>query len=242
MDRKRFVLTQEAAETLRLASAVLVYKGNGGAAFATVHEVQESESGPPMLLPGKAMTVLAAARLARSFTKRGNKGGFVPPNLLFQDALATAWWVPPGRRHVWFRCAEFGEGDVGASVPHPGLVFAVTADRSWLVWAVKGSERPAEDTPMFTAPYFNVYAGGAICRGNVEVPAVTDAERIEAWNTAFFGSFFTHPNNPRTVICEGGAHRFWKDMLAGAYAQFPDDVLVPLDKTLAQLLARRALT
>jgi PRTRC genetic system protein B len=166
--------------------------------------------------------------------------------LLYQDLTTMAWWVPPARRHIWFRCTggELGAHERGESVPHPGLVFAAASDRTWRVWAVKGCERPSEATPLFQAPYFNVYGTGAICQGNVDVPtggfAGSVADRIEAWNKAFFDSFFTHPNTQGPLVnYKGGPYRFWRDMLDGRHAVFPESALVPLGTSLAQVLDRR---
>src|ERR1035437_2468687 len=100
-------------------------------------------------------------------------------------------------------------------LPHPGLVFAACS-KVWSVWAVKGDHRPRPDSMLYQAPYFNVWDGGRICQGNVEVPDGTTAEKIDAWNAAFFNSFFTHPNIHKNLAkYRGGAYKFWKDMLAG---------------------------
>lgn len=236
-----FKVTEEAVCGVALDSAVLIYRGTDHSAFATVHPIHHDESGVATLLPGRSMTPLAVARMARRLSKGRERGGFIPAGLLYQNQTTMAWWVPPARRHIWFRCAggELGAPERGESVPHPGLVFAVSADRSWHVWAVQGLERPSPATVLFQAPYFNVYASGAICQGNVNVPAGTTADKIEAWNTAFFTSFFTHPNvQGRLVNYKGGAYKFWRDMLDGRHAEFPEPVLVPLGLSLAQALAR----
>ena len=99
-------------------------------------------------------------------------------------------------------------------------------------------------TPLFQAPYFNVYGTGAICQGNVDVPtggfAGSVADRIEAWNKAFFDSFFTHPNTQGPLVnYKGGPYRFWRDMLDGRHAVFPESALVPLGTSLAKVLDRR---
>jgi PRTRC genetic system protein B len=236
-----FRVNEEAAGGVTLDSAVLIYRGANSTAFATVHPIHHDEAGVATLLPGRAMTTLAVARMARRLAKGREHGGFIPANLLYQDITTMAWWVPPARRHIWFRCAggELGATERGESVPHPGLVFAVSSERSWCVWAVQGSERPAEGTPLFQAPYFNVYATGAICQGNVDVPAGTTADKIEAWNKVFFESFFTHPNvQGQLVNYQGGSYKFWRDMLDGRHTEFPGSALVPLGLSLAQAIAR----
>ena len=105
---------------------------------------------------------------------------------------------------------------------------------------MKGSERPTEETSLFRAPYFNVYADGGICTGNVQLAGGTTAERLRAWNDAFFGSFFTHPNvQGKIVTYKGGIFKFWTDMLDGRPPEFPEHVLVPCHQTLAHVLGLR---
>jgi len=225
------------AQAMNLSQAILLYRGNGGQTFATVHAVGK-KGGAPMILEGKPMTPAVAVRLAREISKKAARGGFIPPNLLYMDGETLAWWVPPARRHIAFRAPELGAPELGETVPHPGLVFAVDGRRSWRVWAVLGDQRPDEKTPLYRAPYFNVSAEGVICTGNVTLPDGTTAEKIEAWNRAFFGSFFTHPNaNGQLVTYRGGAYKFWRDMLDGKHCEFPERVLVAAKTTLATALA-----
>ena len=73
--------------------------------------------------------------------------------------------------------------------------------------------------------------------GVLGVPEGTTAEKIDTWNDAFFGSFFTHPNVRKNLVkYRGGSYKFWKHMLDGKFAHFPERVLVPVQTTLGQLL------
>lgn len=237
-----FEVVEHASAKVELQSAVLIYaaSGQGESAFATVHAIHRDKGGAMTILPGKAMTGVAIARLARRLTKR-DRGGFVPPNLLYQDPTMMAWWVPPARRQIWFRsdADKLGAAERSEVVPHPGLVFAAGPHRSWRVWAVKGCDRPNEKTEVYQAPYFNVYDGGTICQGNVEVPgSTTAADKIDAWNAAFFQSWFTHPNVHGSLVkYRGGAFAFWRDMLDGRHHEFPEHALVPTGKNLEKMLA-----
>lgn len=218
-----------------LDKAILVYKGGGGQAFATAHEVAKVGK-KTVILAGKAMSAQAAVELALELSKNAARGGFVPQELLFHDGDTMSWWVPPARRHVSFKAKELGADERGEVVSHPGLVFMASGRRHWSVWAVKGNERPNEQTPLFLAPYFNVSETGVICVGNVSLPDGTAAERISAWNDAFFNSFFTHSNARKLVKYRGGAYAFWRDMLNGKHHVFPERVLVPLGKNLKDVL------
>lgn len=231
-----FRVEAEKDAPFKLDKAILVYKAGNGHAFATVHEVGKVGR-KATILAGKAMSAQAALGLALDLSKSANRGGFVPKELLFQDGDTLCWWVPPARRHVAFKAKELGAPERGEVVSNPGLVFMVTGHRQWYVWAVKGGERPAEETPLFLAPYFNVSETGLICVGNVSLPDGTTAERIAAWNDAFFNSFFTHSNTRKLLMYRGGAYAFWRDMLDGKHHVFPERVLQPLGKTLKGVLS-----
>lgn len=235
MHHAQFEIRTQTDGVLDLQQAVLIYRGAQGTALATVHEIAFVE-GEPTIMAGKAMTARAAITLSRDLCKGVRHGGFIPETVLYMDGDLLLWWVPPMRRYIVFQTVELGKEACGEVVPHPGLVFAASST-VWAVWAVKGNQRPTPDTPLFQAPYFNVWQNGRICQGNVEVPQGTTAEKIDAWNTAFFGSYFTHPNVHKNLIkYRGGAFAFWRDMLDQKFAAFPERVLVSVEFTLNTLL------
>lgn len=239
MNKVNFEVVAGQQAPLKLSKAILIYRGDAETTFATVHDVA-IQGKTPIILEGKSMTAEAAVCLATELSSNAIRGGFVPANLLFLDGDVMAWWLPPARRHIAFRAAGLGADERGEVVPHPGLVFKVDGMRRWCVWAVLGGERPSEGTALYQAPYFNVSSDGAICAGNVSLPDGSTAERIGAWNDAFFGSFFTHPNvHGKLVTYRGGAFKFWRDMLDGRHGEFPEHALVPAKRTLSSVLARR---
>lgn len=241
MNQAEFYIQAPSTGTVHLRRAVLIYDGQQGSALATVHDITEVD-GEPVIGAGQAMTPRAAMDLARALLKRAAHGGFLPETVLFMDGDALVWWVPPARRHIAFRVEEehaedFGARERGESVPHPGLVFAVSST-VWRVWAVKGTARPTPLTPLYQAPYFNVDVQGNICQGNTPVPEGTTVEKIAAWNEAFLRSYFTHPNGPgKLVRYRGGTYAFWRDMLDGHFRRFPERVLVDVKTTLGGLLS-----
>lgn len=238
MNQAEFHIRTEEDGVLALQQAVLIYRGAQGSAFATVHDIEEVD-GEATILAGKAMTPRAAITLSRELAKGVSHGGFIPDTVLYMDGELLLWWTRPDKRHIAFRAEGMGRAERGEVVPHPGLVFAASS-QVWKVWAVKGDARPTPDTELFQAPYFNVYGTGAICQGSAVVPEGTTAERIGAWNDAFFGSFFTHPNVRKNLVkYRGGSYRFWRDMLDGGFERFPERVLVPMRTTLGQLLSDR---
>jgi PRTRC genetic system protein B len=228
---------------LRLSAAVLVYGDNKGSAYATVHGI-EGQGKAVRLDAGRPATRAACAHLARALGEAATLSGFTPPTLLYLGAQTIAWWCAPCRERVFFAAPDDperpGVGRRSAVVPHPGLVFGITAS-DWYVTAVRGSARPCPDTKLFRAPYFNVYKSGRICEGNVRLPERMAADMIAGYERAFFNSNFTHPNDPRGLIKKhkGGAIGFWTDMLNGRYPHaFPERVLSPMSCTLAGFIKR----
>lgn len=241
MNQAEFSLRTPVDSTLTLAQAILIYAGRSGGVLATVHDIEDVD-GDPVLGAGQGVTPRAATDMARALCEGVAHGGFLPETVLYLDGDLIVWWVPPADRHVAFRVGAehaeaFGGAQRGEQVPHPGLVFAAS-NAVWRAWAVKGRARPTLGTAIYQAPYFNVDSYGNVCQGSVQVPGGTTAARLDAWNDAFFRSYFTHPNVAgRLVSYRGGAYRLWRDLLDGKYRRFPERVLVATGTTLADLLS-----
>lgn len=222
---------------LNLAKAVLVYSGANGQGYATVHDVVPTPNSPqPCLSAGIPVTRSALAALM------GDLGsaecyGFLPPNVLAVGRNHLVWWSPPQKRNVWFKSQEPIGARCGTTV-HPGLVFAVI-DGQWAIYAVKGVHRPTAACPLFQAPYFNVWESGQICTGNVSLPDLSTVEQIASYESAFFGSYFTHPNiraKGRLTRFRGGAYALWHSLLKRPRKVFPENSLVPLRRTAGDLV------
>jgi len=225
------------AASLVLAEAVLVYREqdrHATRAYASIHQVELAD-GRPVILAGKPMSPRAARRLAHELTRQAaSVASYLDGRTLYAGEGLLVWWQPAHVRHIAFRCPQLGGR--GEAVPHPALVFAVSA-KGWRIWACKGGARPTPDTPLFRAPYFNVGDDGAICHGSTVLPSGEARRDIDAWSDAFFGSFFSHPNGKKLVRHRGGAYAFWQAMLDAPPARFPQRALLPMDATLGQLIA-----
>jgi len=220
-------------EKMTAESAIMIY-ANKETAFATVHGVAIDAQGKQSLLPGTALTHATIANLVARFSSNAQVGSFLPANVISVGLDSLVWWVQPTKRAVFFDCdPEDGIGKESAVVPHPGLIFAIR-DNKWSVFAVKGCSRPDPSTPLYQAPHFNVWAGGQICVGNVDVPKGYSVETMTVWEDAYFNSVFTHPNihTPMGLVnYKGGSYAFWRSMLDGKYTEFPEEVLVAQQQT-----------
>lgn len=256
--RERISVTSGGTPTWRLARAVLVYErehvpADRLHAYATLHNVH-AKNGKPELAAGVPATREACADLARALGAAAAVSGFMPASLLFLGTRSVIWWRPPGPARMHFDTTGTAAGDqlgdvkgaalIGrraAVTPQPGLVFAVRG-RAWYVYAVRGPRRPVPADKLQRAPYFNVWAGGEICTGTTPLPEQFTTGTLDAYEEAFFGSNFTHPNvKPPAKLVEhpGGPYAFWRDGLDGKWGDaFPLDALVP-EKLTLQGLAKK---
>jgi len=226
-----------ASRTFALKNAVLLY-GDGMSMFATLHAVMiRAKSGAPHLGPGQALTTAFLRTLAEGLGTRITAEIF-PENVLARTPETITWWTR-ARREVMF----FGGVDPdaraldGGAYPHPALVFRVTR-RELFVRALERDERPAGETPLKTAPYWNCDAAGRVCLGSMRVPDQTTVESISDWQAGFFRSQFTHANGAvRLTSHPGGFLGLWK-ILKGSQYPFPTEFLTDAKETLRQFVER----
>lgn len=240
-------VTAESGHASALIAAILVYgrsvshQGVPRAEWLSIHDVEQCDGKQPVIAPGRAATREGLRQVLDGIAgKQRHVPALFQPNLLAQGDGYLVWWVPPMKRQVWFN-AEAPIGARTGEVPLPGLVFMVNLDtnRGWHVYAVKGSDRPTANTPLFKAPFFNVWEGGAVCVGNVATPTKQAAMQPEAWGDAFFRSYFTHPNIHKDLVnYRPGIYQFWNRLLDGKWESFPDDRLVSANTTVAAEFAK----
>ena len=225
---------------LVMSGAILLYSHPRDAQspiYATAHPVSNTGK-RPVIGSGRPVDREALFTALDSLAERcAANAEFLPETVLAIDRTAVTWWCRPTVRRVFFDCAELGT--VTAVVPHPGLIFQARTG-GFFVYALDGAARPTPDTPLFEPPYFNTWDHGSICIGSARVPARIDVASIEGWESGFFESAFTHPNaGGKRVNHPRGEFAFWKEMLAGQYGeQFPLQCLVPMKRTLGDLITR----
>lgn len=209
-------------------------------AFATVHSIVDGPSGRPEIQAGSMMSAASLEAALRSLNAEGSELEFIEPKLLAKNTTTMVWWCAPKTVRMWFKVTTEGDvlGTRSGNAVQPGLVFAVKGGQ-WYVWAVAGSERPGAETVLFQAPYMNVDSNGRICVGNAEIPTGHAVWVPEAWEKAFTGSAFTHPNvnaRGRLVKWPGGVSALWLSLLTKQRKVFPKRALVPLRLTVGSLI------
>lgn len=165
-----------------------------------------------------------------------SENGLFPEKVLSinQRKGGFAIWYTPATKTILFFKAELGVSDGIACIPP--LLWK--ADRESLsVWAIKGDGRPKETTPIFHAPFMNVYNNGSVCLGNVnaEIPNhCSIAKFIELWESYFFNSSFSH-----TMVDyarkKGKLVDLWKSLLESG-EPFPEELLKPMKITIKDIL------
>ena len=226
-----------ASREFRLSEAVLVYRGGGEGAFASLHQVKQAQDGIPYLAPGELLTTAFVRTLAQGL------GARVAPEIFPESVLARTpdllvWWSRPRRRAMFFGGTEEEARKLNGLVfPHPALVFKV-AGKDLYVRALAMGARPDPDTCLKTAPYWNTDGPrGHVCPGTMRLPESADVASIPQWEHCYFQSEFTHASGAvRLTNHPEGFIGLWKS-LAGR-KRFPTRYLTDAGETLQEFVAR----
>ena len=127
-------------------------------------------------------------------------------------------------------------------VPLPGLVLirVTTEDKApqYSVFAAK--RRPDTfDTPLFQAPIPNVFASGNICWGTVQRVsdgALRSASLADDWTMLLGSSFGDHAVGGKSKREPHDIRKLLIDLEAKQARRYPTGDLIPVKKTLAQVL------
>lgn len=232
---------QSGETRLNLTGALLLYSNSqsrDSVAYVTKHEVLDvgtAEAPNQQIMAGTAVTPEALIAMFEQLTKTHSLNtDILPGNVVSISAEHMVWWLPEGKRRVFFKCKELGQR--WGILPHPPLLFMVVKDL-WYVFALPKNERPTSETDLCHAPYFNVYDNHSICTGSASVPRKSTVSVIPEWEAGFFDSEFTHPNGRiRKASHPRGEYAMWKEMLDGVYVTFPMQYLVSAETTLGAVM------
>jgi PRTRC genetic system protein B len=196
-----------------LAEAILLYKTHDDSvSYATIHPIRSEEGMPVALGAGKPLELDALTALTQLMIGEQSTD-FIPVELLSLGPDSMVWYVPPGRRTLYFN-APNSVGICNAKVELPMMVFAVKGSEMFL-YTCKGKDRPTPETPLLTAPFFNVWGQGNLCIGSAKIPERIGADWIREWNRTFFDSAFSHPNQGSEALTQyrGGMTALWRSIL-----------------------------
>lgn len=221
------------SKTFRLSQAILFYKNRENSAYATIHGIQETSSGP-IIGCGAPLTRqnlrkwMDALNTDQSLT-------FLSDKVLAKNTNTIVWWTPPAMHQSYFNLSN-AEKDPKIKnlnkktvclLPYPGLIFSYHGS-TLSVFATKSKERPTPETELFHAPILNTYKDGKICLGNAKRPKLNSPTVIEEAEHAVFNTWSTHTNSNETTLYKAGLERLWDTLITSKRKSFPLNTLLPI--------------
>ncbi|MCC6567522.1 MAG: hypothetical protein IT298_17330 [Chloroflexi bacterium] len=159
--------------------------------------------------------------------------------LVRQDGVkkTVVEYRPPGKTGLFL-----DGSDTALRLPLPGLILIRTTAEGktpqYAVYAVK--RRPeARDTPLFHAPLPNVFGSGAICWGTVprvDATAQRDSSLAADWTMLLGSVFGDHAVGGKSKREPRDIRKLFIDLEARKARRYPTGDLIPVKKTLAQVL------
>ncbi|AZA47043.1 PRTRC system protein B [Chryseobacterium carnipullorum] len=222
-------------------SALVFYETEGYNPDGYVEYFDIDRNGNP--INAHPLTVREAQRLSKTLNIQNKKdkdflrpSGIISENILFTDASDNGkviWFTKSQERPLLFT-EQLSIPNGLANVPP--LVWCANK-QGMKIFALENNQRPNAETPLFHAPFFNVYESGSVCMGTVDVNiknSVSLEEFTEKWEDYFFNSYFSHLVNSHNPI-NGNCVNLWKNLIQSKEA-FPTEVLINSNLTLKNLL------
>lgn len=229
------VSLRQSTPSYELQHAVLLYGANPRSIdLVTLHPVAKGKNGP-VIKQGVSANKASVLEMFQGLTEHVRKPLHVlNPKIIAISDRSMVWWEPAAPRRIAFNCKEIGKR--AGVVPQPALLFVLSIEHGWSVFALSENVRPTESTMVAVAPYLNIWETGKICVGSTPTPKGVKREDPDAWTAAFFTSAFTHTNRDNVIKYKGGIFAFWRDMLEGKFKAFPFKVLVQSKTTVRAIL------
>lgn len=232
----------ETAPTLyHPAAAIVVFKPEDNESDLYLEYYDMDENGCPF--NPRPLSVKEAQGLSKALDtgKAAAKAFLKPKGLLPSHVLhinpaengSVVWYTKPQTRKLYFTESL---GLAIQELPLPALIW--TADKNRLhIFALSGKTKPQLSTPLYNAPFFNLYHNGNVCMGSVDVRISQSAaleDFIAAWEGYFFGSYFSHLIGGHNPV-KGNLISLYQ-RLANTGCPFPTEELVAYNKQLKHLL------
>jgi PRTRC genetic system protein B len=164
-------MTPDTLQLYEPKAALVVFTAQGGASPYIEYYDMDSSGCPVNPHP---LSVREAQSLAKALDTREQSGkaflrpeGILPPCVLHLDPSGNGsliWYTKPQRRKLYFAQSL---GLESGTVALPALVWKASKKELQL-FALKGKTKPKAETPLFHAPFFNLYQKGYVCMGNTD--------------------------------------------------------------------------
>lgn len=235
-------ITASFGELYHPKSALVFYETKGTNTDVYVEHFDMDKNGNP--INAHPLTEREAKVLAKSLQTEKNKdndflksNGILPTKILHinpnRDKGAVLWYTKAQKRQLYFVD--------GLQIPNgiayvPPMIWYANKN-SLSVFALKSDRRPTEKTPLYFAPFLNIYEDGKVCMGSVNISIKNSAsveDFTKAWEDYFFNSYFSHLLVSDSPIKDNCVN-LWKDLIQTG-KPFPIVVLKKKNKTLKNLL------
>ena len=174
----------------------------------------------------------SSAESKHSFLK---PAGLLPSNVLYINPYQSGyavWYTPPQKIDLLFADS--------LTIPNgkahiPALLWKASKD-SLYVYALKSSEYDL-GTPLYHAPFFNVYEDGRVCMGTVSINIKKDClleAFMRTWETYFFKSYFSHLFQGHQPV-KGNIIQLWQSLI-GTRRKFPMKSLIKTNRTVKHII------
>ena len=236
-------ITQDFGKLYHPTSALVFFQTNERIKETYVEYFDMDKNGNP--INAHPLTEKEAKTLVKALNTKTQKEkskdflkpkGILPTNILQinpSENGSVLWFTKSMKKQLYFtENLEISNGR--AEVPAM-LWFA--NKRSLKIFALSSNQRPTEKTPLFYAPFFNVYENGNVCMGTVDVHIQNSTsleEFIKNWEDYFFNSYFSHLMNEHNPI-NGNCVNLWKSLI-NVEKPFPKEALKKANRTLKNLL------
>lgn len=219
-------------------SALVFYECSGGNQDSYV-EYFDMDNGYPVnphpLSTNEAKRLAAALKVDDEKMDQFRSDGILPSNLLSFNADSTSI--------IWYSKAQFRElhfsknlGIKSGKAHIPPMIWK--ANRKTLqIYAMPVNRKPAPNTPLYHAPFFNVHKDGSVCMGTVHVETAETGsvnELMTLWESYFFNSYFSHLMADHNPVL-GNCVLLWESLINNGQS-FPTDMLVKTTKKLKDIL------
>lgn len=218
--------------------ALVFYQGNRGYNENYV-EYFDMENGVPInphpLSVNEGKRLSTALQVDEENLNLLKSSGVLNSNLLSFDAKSATivWYTKAQYREIFFN-KNIGIKSGKAHVPP--LVWM--ADRETLhLFALSNNRKPSANTPLFYAPFFNVYENGTVCMGTVDISLAETGcitELMSHWENYFFNSYFSHLMEKHNPV-KGNCVMLWENLINNGNL-FPTEMLVKTSKKLKDIL------
>ncbi|MGE6397362.1 PRTRC system protein B [Chryseobacterium scophthalmum] len=226
-------------ETYFEPTCALVFYQSKGCYSDTYVEYFDMENGVPInphpLSVNEGKRLATALQVDEENVNLLKSDGIVNSNLLSFDAKSATV--------VWYTKAQFRElffnnnlGIKSGKAHIPPMVWI--ADREKLhLFALATGRKPSVNTPLFYAPFFNIYEDGSVCMGTVDISLTETGsvnELMNHWESYFFNSYFSHLMADHNPV-NGNCVILWENLIDNNKL-FPTEMLVKTSKKLKDIL------